>query len=132
MLAVIKNMFSRSVGQRGEQVASEFLKKNGYIIRHKNYKNKFGRQLGEIDIVAEEKGEIVFCEVKTRKSLNPASIVPEENINVQKLRKLQKIATAYVKEHQLWDKSYRFDAIAVCLSPEGRIVKINHIKSIFI
>lgn len=132
MLAILKNIFSPTVGRRGEDVACEFLKKNGYAVLDRNYKNKFGRQLGEIDIVAEDRGEIVFCEVKTRQSLNPSSAIPEENINAQKLKKLQKIAALYIKEHRFWDKDYRFDAIAICLSAEGKIVKINHIKSIFI
>jgi len=132
MFIALKKMFSGSVGSRGENVACEFLKKNGYAILGRNYKNKLGRQLGEIDIIACDQEEIVFCEVKTRQSLSPSSANPEENINAKKLRKLQKIANLYIKEHRLWDKNFRFDAIAVCLSAQGKIVKINHIKSIFI
>ena len=51
-----------SLGKKGEKIALKFLKKKGYAIRNNNFRTR----LGEIDIVAEEQGTIVFTEVKTR------------------------------------------------------------------
>lgn len=53
-----------STGRDGEQIAAAYLKKNGYCICETNFRCP----LGEIDIIAREKKEIVFIEVKTRKS----------------------------------------------------------------
>ncbi|NTW06664.1 MAG: YraN family protein, partial [Syntrophaceae bacterium] len=53
-----------STGKDGEQIAAAYLKKKGYRICETNFRCP----LGEIDIIAREKDEIVFIEVKTRKS----------------------------------------------------------------
>ncbi len=52
----------REIGIAGEDEAAKALKKKGYRIVEKNYRSRFG----EIDIVAEEKGYLVFIEVKRR------------------------------------------------------------------
>jgi len=66
------------LGKTGETIASEYLAKNGYIIREKNYRNF----LGEIDIIVEYKNEIIFIEVKTRKSNQYG--YPEETVHLAK------------------------------------------------
>jgi len=52
----------RNFGNLGENIAVEYLKRNGYSIVCRNFYCK----MGEIDIIAKEKNEIVFVEVKTR------------------------------------------------------------------
>jgi len=121
------------LGKVGEKLAAEYLKKQGYKILEFNYKNKSGRMLGEIDIIAREGEEIVFVEVKTReqKVQNKISL-PEENITRSKLFKLQKIAQNYIREKQLWNSAFRFDAVSVLFfADEKTEPEIRHLKSIF-
>ena len=53
-----------NLGKRGEIVARIFLEREGYKILKQNFQSKYG----EIDIIALDKNEIVFIEVKTRSS----------------------------------------------------------------
>jgi putative endonuclease len=61
---------NNNIGEVGEKAAKKFLKKKGFKIVELNYQNNKGRRLGEIDIIAKKDGEIVFVEVKTRKTDN--------------------------------------------------------------
>lgn len=122
-----------SVGECGEDIAVRFLKKNGYKIIARNWFNTTGRRIGEIDIIALDKKtkEMVFVEVKTRVLNNDENIVlPQEQIVPAKLHKLQKAAECYIKENDLWNERWRFDALAVILRNRS-MVEITHIKSIF-
>lgn len=121
-----------STGQLGEQAAANFLKQKGYIILDMNFTNTSGRRLGEIDIIAKDsaQNEIVFIEVKTREYAKYKNTLPEDNINYQKLRKLDKIAAFYLRKRQLLDCAYRFDAISVWLDFATRLAKIKHIKNL--
>ncbi len=127
----------QSVGELGEKLAIKYLKKKGYKIVESNFQNNSGRRLGQIDIVAKIKDdkdlwEVVFVEVKSRVCQNDKEAIPEENINRRKLFKLQKIAQFYIRKNDLWDYSYRFDAISVLLSEDFKNAKIRHLKNIFL
>jgi len=119
-------------GQIGEQVAANFLKNKGFEILNMNFQNNAGRRLGEIDIIARDiqQQEIVFVEVKTREYTKYKNTLPEANITQSKLRKLNKIATIYLRQHNLTSYAYRFDAISVWLNFETRRAKIKHIPSL--
>ncbi|MDO8240595.1 MAG: YraN family protein [Candidatus Moranbacteria bacterium] len=121
-----------TTGQAGEQAAANFLKGKGYEILDMNFQNDSGRRLGEIDIIAKDltQDEIVFVEVKTREYNKYKDTLPEENVTYQKLRKLDKIATIYLRQHRITDYTYRFDAVSVWLNFETRMAKIKHIQSL--
>lgn len=121
-----------TTGQLGEQVAANFLRNKNYEILDMNFKNNSGRRLGEIDIIAKDRAlnEIVFIEVKTREYSRYKNTLPEENITRQKLHKLNKIATFYLRKHNLVNFAYRFDAISIWLDYITRIAKIKHIRSL--
>ncbi len=123
---------NNSTGQAGEQAAANYLKNKGYAVLEMNYKNDLGRRLGEIDIVAEDKeaGEIVFIEVKTRDYQKYGDSLPEESITYRKLKKLDKIASAYLYQNNLRNRPYRFDAISVWLDFSSRMAKVKHIRNI--
>jgi putative endonuclease len=123
---------NQGLGAKGESLAADYLKKKGYRIIQRNYKNKIGRQIGEIDIIAEKGNEIVFVEVKTRELSKYYGTLPEENITQSKIHKLEKIATSYIKLNNYWNRDYHFDAISVWLSDDYDEFKIKHIESIFI
>ena len=122
----------KSLGSQGEFLASEFLKEKGYKIITRNFKNCKGRQLGEIDIIAEKNKEIIFIEVKTRELNKHQNTLPEENITLSKLKKLNKIATSFIKMNNFWNRRYHFDAISVWLSQDFKKYRIKHIENIFI
>ena len=125
-------MNTKKLGQLGEDEAVKYLKKNGYKIFERNFQNNSGRRLGEIDIIAKDlkEKELVFVEVKTRSYEKFKDSLPEENITYAKLRKLAKIASAYLRLKKLEAQSYRFDALSVWMDKGKKPIKIKHIKSL--
>jgi putative endonuclease len=112
----------KDMGYLGEQVATEYLEKNNYKILDRNF---YCRQ-GEIDIIAKDKKEIVFIEVKTRTNYNFGK--PSEAINNIKQKHLYKTARYFLYKNNLLNCLIRFDAIEVLIL-NGKI-KINHLKQI--
>jgi len=110
-----------SLGARGEELAAGFLRGNGYAILCRNYRNR----LGEIDIVALDKGVFCFVEVKTRASKRFGS--GKEAVFPAKQGQMIKVATCFLKERQSLDKRARFDVVSVDLcGPEARIELIKN------
>jgi len=110
-------------GKKGEQIAAEYLKKNGYKIKELNFRCP----LGELYIVASEKKVIVFVEVKTRYSHELG--YPEQAVNIKKQKKLSQLALWYMQNQKLTDASARFDVVAVTLYPDKTEIKL--IKNAF-
>jgi len=123
-----------NTGVIGEEAASIFLKNIGYQIIERNFKNRSGRIVGEIDIIAKDPAsqELVFVEVKTRGYRKFENSPPEENITPSKLRKMDKAASAYLYAKKLSGANYRFDAISVWLMRDSGRTNIRHLKSIFL
>ena len=92
-----KNFYKKFLGRAGEEKAAEFLKKKGYKILTKNYKT----HIGEIDIIAEDSGTVVFVEVKTR--IDDAFGAPSEAVTEKKIRKYEKVATEYLMRERSLD-----------------------------
>lgn len=123
-----------TIGKEGENVAIKFLENNGYQILERNFKNKLGRMIGEIDIIAKDlkTKELVFVEVKTREYQKYKDTLPEENITFLKLQKLAKITTHYLQKKNLTHANHRFDAISIWLNYEKRRARIKHLKNIYL
>jgi putative endonuclease len=97
----------REVGVEGEDLAVKALKKKGYKILERNYRSK----LGEIDIIAEEKGYLVFIEVKRR---NTGSFGGSfDAIDGRKKEHMIRSATYYLKSHKCFDRKARFDVVGI-------------------
>lgn len=96
------------LGKWGEDEAALYYEDRGYEILERDW--KVGKR--DIDLIAltEDKGTLVFVEVKTRK--NNELQEPEEAVDVKKMRNLAIAANAYVKLHGL-DMDVRFDIISV-------------------
>ena len=114
----------RSTGNKGEEIACNFLKKIGYKIVQRNY--QFGH--GEIDIVANDNDILVFVEVKYRKSLTYGP--PELAISKSKQKQVRKTAEAYLYDKNIKDTSCRIDVIAILHYPKKE-PHINHIINAF-
>lgn len=100
-------MNNKKVAIQGEIQACEYLKKKGYKILDCNYSCK----IGELDIVAEHKGIIVFVEVKAR--LTEKFGKPFEAVNYAKQRKIITTAKYYLLVKKLCDRDVRFDVISI-------------------
>lgn len=120
------------IGVFGEEVACRYLKAKGYKILERNFSNTQGIRLGEIDIIALYKGNIVFVEVKTRRQAGAEALLPEANINRQKLHKLNKIAQVYLREKKMQNRAYQFDAVSILYNEEDKKALVKHLESIFI
>ena len=110
-------------GAAGEALAAQFLEQQGLKILSRNF--RFER--GEIDIVAEDGDELVFVEVKARRT--NAFGEPEDAVTPQKQEQIQHVAEGYLLEHNIRDHSCRFDVVAIVFQ-QGK-AKINHIKNAF-
>jgi len=110
------------LGKRGELIAVDYLKSRGYKILEMNWRTKHK----EIDIIALDKKEIVFIEVKTRK--NDYFGDPEEAVNLKKQKFLINAAENYIISNKI-DLEARFDIISILT--EGNKYNINHIKEAF-
>ena len=120
----------RNFGSIGEKLAAKYLRNKGYQIIETNYQNKSGIKIGEIDIIAKEKDELVFVEVKTREMKKYQNTLPEENITCRKIKKMNKIANVYLSKGVLDEVKFRFDAISVWLDLDNKKAKIKHIISL--
>lgn len=110
------------LGKLGEELAVEFLQKNGYEILETNWVF----QKAEIDIIAQKENTIVVVEVKTRSSIEFG--LPQDFVKPKKIQLLVKAINDYIVTKNL-DVSVRFDIIA--LYKEGEAFKIEHIEDAF-
>ncbi len=114
-------MSNISIGQKGEELAQEYLVKKGYKIVDTN--KRFSR-FCEIDIIAKDKDTYVFCEVKTRKTTICGS--PLEAITKTKYANIKKGMFFYRQENPDC-KKYRIDAVAILLEPKLEIIHLKNI-----
>lgn len=113
---------NQETGARGEDLAAEFLLKQGFTILDRNWRFRHY----ELDLVAQEGDVIIVVEVKTRTSLYAGE--PEISVNRMKQRTLVKAANAYVVYFGI-DFPVRFDIISVVIRNETHV--INHIRDAF-
>lgn len=117
------NFHNKNVGNYGERIACEYLEKQGYNIIDRNF---FTRN-AEIDIIAINKDEYVFIEVKTRLSKKYGS--PVEAVDKNKIKHITNAAKYYIYKNHLENKNIRFDVIEVYITE--KVGNINHIKNVF-
>ncbi len=108
-------------GDAGEAIAAEYLKGSGYEIIDRNFRT----ELGEIDIIAAGEGYLIFVEVKTR--LNENHGYGAEAVNFRKRRKINEVASQYLKKYRLYNQAVRFDIIEVYTEDK----RVEHIKDAF-
>jgi putative endonuclease len=113
-------MNNRELGAQGEDIACEYLKKNGYEIVERN---KHFSTLCEIDIIAKLKKKYVFVEVKTRRT--NAFGAPFEAITKTKYQNIKTGVLSYLQENKV--KDYQIDVVGITLEP---CLKIEHLRNI--
>jgi putative endonuclease len=108
------------IGEFGETVAAEYVKKHGFRLVATNFKAPVGRNrkgvqfTGEIDLIAFDDETLCFIEVKTRSSDEFAS--PLSAVNIRKQRQITRTARVYRKIFKLQNIKFRYDVISVILN----------------
>jgi putative endonuclease len=113
---------SHILGQKGEELATDYLIKTGYKILFRNW--QWGKH--EIDIIAENNDLIIFVEVKTRNDdfqMHPITAVTRD-----KQRSIIRAADGYIQTRNI-DKESRFDVITIIKKGESFV--IDHIEGAF-
>ncbi len=113
----------QQLGKESESIAADHLKKLGYRILEKNYRN----QLGEIDIIAKDKGTLVFVEVKARSSYRFGN--PKWAVTQKKQKKISMVALYYLKGLKKRNVKARFDVVAIGYAKDN--LKIEVVKNAF-
>lgn len=112
-----------ALGKKGEDEAVALLKGKGYKILKRNFKCPFG----EADIIALDKGVLVFVEVKTR--MGSTFGLPQEAVGRRKQGQLSKVATYFMTTRKMVKMPARFDVVALEYPSEDK--KITLIKNAF-
>ena len=116
-------MNNKHLGDRGESYAEDYLRRQGYRILTRNYRTK----IGEIDLIADDHGTLVFIEVKTRSSVHYG--VPAEAVNYKKKQKIIQTAYWYLYEQRRENTICRFDVLEVYAI--GNNWNVHQIKGAF-
>lgn len=113
----------QKIGDKGEKLAVKFLKKKGCKILERNYR---ADKYGELDIIAKDKSELVFVEVKTK--TDEQFGLPEEELTYQKKQRMHRAIQNYLFKKYLTNKEWRADLIAVEIK-NGR-TEVRHYENI--
>jgi putative endonuclease len=97
------------LGARGEDAAADAYRRRGYRVVARNWRCV----LGEIDLVVERGGVLVFCEVKSRRGA--AFGGGYEAVTWRKQARLRALAEAFLQEHGSRPQAIRFDVASVAV-----------------
>jgi putative endonuclease len=113
----------RALGRAGEDAAADFLRRRGFELVARNYHTPFG----ELDVVAEKDGGLVFAEVKTARA--GASIDPRSQFTPRKVTRIYKAALHFLdKERPSEEPDFRFDFL-VAVRKKGAY-EIEHYEAV--
>ncbi len=122
----------KEVGNLGENVAAEYLKRHGFTIRDRNV----ARKTGELDIIAEKEDTLHFVEVKTVLTdkfpldENVADTYdPSLNLHEMKIRKVARTGEWYVLEKE-WEGEWQVDGCLVWLRRSDGMAKVRYLPQI--
>lgn len=114
---------NQTIGKWGENQAEEFLVRKGYEIVDKNYRTPEG----EIDLICQHDGDLVFVEVKTRSNTNMG--YPEEAVTAEKWSHLVSTAELYLADHPDTNQNWRVDIIAIIGSRKSGLIDLTHFEN---
>ena len=119
-------MSTKQDGDWGEALVAEYLEARGCCIVEKEWRCRFG----EIDLIAEQEGTLLFVEVKLRTNLRYG--MPRESVTAKKQEKLRSAALLYLSMHGL-DAPARFDVAEVYTDAHhsARSTRIEYIENAF-
>lgn len=116
---------NRAIGSYGEELATNYLLKKGYVLLDKNYRNRYG----EIDLIFKFKDIIIFIEVKSR--YNTLYGLPKESVTYFKQNRILSLCNYYIITKRLFNYNCRFDVIEIYFNNINNDFKINHLEDSF-
>ena len=129
---MVKFSQKRIFGNLGEDIACQFLERQGYKIIERNYL----RPWGEIDIIAEKENVVHVIEVKSisrentiGKESGPLDYRPEELVSRKKLEKLSRTASLYMDSRRD-DREYQIDVVGVLISKTNRTARCRFFEQV--
>lgn len=114
----------KRLGQVGEEAAARQLRREGYRILQHNF---FARG-GEVDIIAEHAGVLVFVEVKTRSPR--AWHTPESAVDAAKQARVARAAAQYLAGYSR-PSPVRFDIVSVLTDDADRVQSVEIKRAAF-
>ena len=114
----------KSIGNCGEQIARDYLVRNGYVIVANN--SKIGQK--ELDIVTTHADTTVFIEVKT--CILKTNMFSDEPLTRRQIKIIKKAIAMFCYQNHLRQAATRFDYISIGLSRKSMTAKIRHYKDI--
>jgi len=108
------------MGRAAETAVADELVRRGMSLLARNY--RFHR-LGEIDLVAADRGAICFIEVKARSNAHFGS--PVEAVTPEKARRIRRVASCFLQERRLEDREVRFLVASVRCESDGSVSCID-------
>ena len=106
------------LGKTGELIARQYLETKGYKFIRANYFARYG----EIDLIMEKEGEVVFVEVKTRHEGN--DVAPNVTLPEAKIRRLEMAINIYLQKHEIEEWRLILVAVTMLFGGKARIKKI--------
>ncbi|WJH33255.1 YraN family protein [Paenibacillus sp. CC-CFT747] len=116
----------REVGQKGEDLAAQFFTDKGSRVIRRNWRCRSG----ELDLIVEEEGILVFVEVRTRRATGRFG-TPQESVDYRKQRQVRETAQVYLHQTGGHDRQIRFDLVSVMLDLKGDVLEVQHLPFAF-
>jgi putative endonuclease len=113
---------SKELGRHGEDIAAAHLESCGYRLLARNWRDR----AGEIDIVAQRDGSLVFVEVKTRRGVGRG--FPAEAVTAAKLERMRRSALAWLAGNRVRHSGLRLDVIAILV--DGSAHELTHLQGV--
>ncbi len=112
------------VGALGEELAAGHLVERGMVVLERNWRCRYG----EVDVIAEDGGAVVFVEVKTRTGRGYGT--PAEAVTFAKQTRIRRLAGLWLREQPRGWQTVRFDVVAVVIAPGCR-PELTHLEAVF-
>lgn len=113
----------QALGAYGEAIAARHLIEQGMILVDHNWRS----DAGEIDLVLKDGRTLVFCEVKTRRSVSHGT--PQEAVTASKFARMRRLASQWIAANDAHGFDVRLDLVAI-VCPKGGSPSIEHLRGI--
>jgi putative endonuclease len=128
-------MNKKHIDKLGEDIASIYIRRKGYVVLDRDYYHK----LGDINLVAEEKGNLYFIQVKTATCLRDVNHETirgmyriDRGLETLRLRKMEGIVRPYLEKYNLQGKPWSYSVIVVYLNEIQQKARVYLLKDMII